>query len=158
MALRAPVPAHVAGALLVVASLANLAYAQSDAQPTLKKAALRAGMHLIRAEIADSHETRMAGLMHRQSLDLNSGMLFVFDHKDKHCFWMKNTPLPLSIAFIKRDGTIVTIKDMAPNSEQTTCPSEPVSYALEMKQGWFKAKGVKVGSVLVAKDIFGPKQ
>lgn len=115
-------------------------------------------MHLIRAEVADSHETRMAGLMHRQNLALNSGMLFVFDRKDKHCFWMKNTPLPLSIAFITQEGKIVTIKHMSPNSEQTHCPSEPVSYALEMAQGWFKTKGVKVGSTLVAKQFFSPGQ
>lgn len=113
-------------------------------------------MHLIHAEVADSHETRMMGLMHRQKLALNSGMLFVFERKDKHCFWMKNTPLPLSIAFITRAGKIVTIKKMSPNSEQTHCPSEAVSYALEMEQGWFKTKGISVGAVLVANDIFGP--
>ncbi len=139
------------GALALAA--ASVAHSQS-AQPTLKQTMLRAGMHLIRAEVADSHETRTMGLMHRKSLELNSGMLFVFDRKDKHCFWMKNTPLPLSIAFIRSDGEIVTIKHMSPNSEQTHCPSEPVSFALEMDQGWFKTKGIKVGAKLTAKDVF----
>jgi uncharacterized membrane protein (UPF0127 family) len=111
-------------------------------------------MHLIRAEVADSHDTRMSGLMHRKKLDLNSGMLFVFNRKDKHCFWMKNTPLPLSIAFITKAGKIVTIKDMSPNSEKTHCPSEAVSFALEMEQGWFKTKGIQVGTVLVANEFF----
>ena len=72
---------------------------------------------------------------------------------------MKNTPLALSIAFITRAGKIVTIKHMSPNSEQTHCPSEPVTYALEMAQGWFKDKGVRVGSTLVANEIFSePKK
>lgn len=140
------------GVLAVAA--ASFAHSQS-AQPTLKQTMLRAGMHLIRAEVADSHQTRMMGLMHRKKLELNSGMLFVFDRQDKHCFWMKNTPLPLSIAFIRNDGVIVTIKDMSPNSEQTHCPSEAVSFALEMDQGWFKTKGIKVGTTLMADDIFG---
>lgn len=111
-------------------------------------------MHLIRAELANTHESRMRGLMFRESLALNTGMLFVFDQPQRQCFWMKNTPLPLSIAFIANDGRIVNIEDMAPKTEDSHCSAEPVAFALEMEQGWFKAKGVRAGSQLRSKEFF----
>lgn len=147
----------VLGLLLVVACAApqtSLALDTSRAQPTLPTVTLQAGMHLIKAEVADTPGTQQVGLMHRQSLPLNGGMLFVFNRAQTHCFWMKNTPLALSIAFIDDDGTIANIADMEPNSEESHCASRPVRFALEMAQGWFKRKGITAGSVLKAKGIF----
>ena len=76
----------------------------------------------------------------------NAGMLFVFEQKAGHCFWMKNTELPLSIAFLADDGTIVNIEDMRPHSEDNHCPKAAIRYALEMNQGWFAQKGIKAGA------------
>lgn len=111
-------------------------------------------MHIIRAELANTHESRMRGLMFRESLALNAGMIFVFDHAQRQCFWMKNTPLPLSIAFIASDGRIVNIAHMEPRSEKTHCSNEPVAVALEMSQGWFASKGIKPGDRLQSDVLF----
>jgi uncharacterized membrane protein (UPF0127 family) len=117
----------------------------TQAQPTLRRAQLSAGIHVIQAEVADTDETRERGLMFRKSLDGNDGMLFVFDQPDRQCFWMHNTPLPLSIAFIADDGTIVNIDDMAPETDDAHCSRKPVRYALEMAQGWFADHGIASG-------------
>jgi len=106
---------------------------------------LKAGMHLIRAEVAADYSTRGRGLMHRKSLAPNAGMLFVFDAPAPHCMWMKNTYIPLSVAFLEADGTIINIADMQPHSEQSHCASRPALYALEMEQGWFAKRGIKAG-------------
>jgi hypothetical protein len=106
---------------------------------------LAAGMHLIRAELADSFGTRMQGLMHRRALAPNAGMLFDFERAEIHCMWMKNTLIPLSVAFIDDSGAIVNIADMAPHTEDSHCASRPVRYALEMNRGWFAARGIKPG-------------
>jgi uncharacterized protein len=109
---------------------------------------LGAGMHRIRAEVADTFATRMQGLMHRQSLAPNAGMLFVFDEAAIHCMWMKNTLIPLSVAFIDAGGRVVNIADMEPHSEQSHCAARPVRYALEMERGWFARRGIKPGATL----------
>jgi uncharacterized membrane protein (UPF0127 family) len=109
---------------------------------------LNAGMHLIRAEVAADFGTRMRGLMHRPSMPQNAGMLFIFDEATQHCMWMKNTLIPLSVAFLDDRGTIVNIADMEPHSEQSHCAVRPVRYALEMNRGWFAARGIKPGSRL----------
>ena len=114
--------------------------------PILPRVALTAGIHRIQAEVADTPPKRQLGLMGRDKLGPNEGMLFVFEDQAVHCFWMKNTPLPLSIAFIGDDGAVVNIADMTPFSEATHCPSKPVRYALEMSQGWFGHKGIVAGS------------
>lgn len=116
-----------------------------DAPQQLPAIRLNAGMHNITAEVAQTPEQRQIGLMHRRSMPVNNGMLFVFEQKATHCFWMKNTLLPLSIAFLDDDGSIVTIADMAPQSEASHCPARPVHYALEMNQGWFVKRGFKEG-------------
>lgn len=133
------------GALLT--SAAMLAHAQAPASPQsgLPTTELTAGIHVIRAEVASTDATRSTGLMYRKTLPVNGGMLFVFDMTEMQCFWMRNTPLPLSIAFIADDGTIVNIADMAPQSDDTHCSTRPVRYALEMNQGWFESRGVKPG-------------
>ncbi len=126
----------------------------SRAQSGLPTITLQAGMHLIKAEVANTPATQQIGLMHRQALPLNGGMLFIFKRPEVHCFWMKNTPLPLSIAFIDDTGEITNIADMEPNSEQSHCAAKAVRYALEMKQGWFERKGITAGSRLRAKSLF----
>ena len=98
--------------------------------------------------MADSDQTRRDGLMFRRELPGNDGMLFVFEQPDVQCFWMRNTLLPLSIAFIADDGTIVNIEDMAPQTEDPHCAKKPVRYALEMAQGWFKDHGIAAGKKL----------
>ena len=118
------------------------------AQPSHPVAELRAGIHVIRAEVVSDPGTRAQGLMHRKTLAQNAGMLFIFDSQSVHCMWMKNTLIPLSVAFIDDRGTIVNIADMEPHSEASHCAAQPVRYALEMNRGWFTARGVKPGSRL----------
>jgi uncharacterized membrane protein (UPF0127 family) len=133
-------------ALLFSCALATAARAQTGPQPLLPAARLTAGMHVITAELATTPQSRTVGMMFREKSAPNHGMLFVFDYKAQQCFWMLNTPLPLSIAFIDDDGTILQIKDMSPRSEALHCSQRPVKYALEMEQGWFGRKGAAVGS------------
>jgi uncharacterized protein len=109
---------------------------------------LRAGMHLIRAEVAADFSTRARGLMHRKELAPNSGMLFLFDGPSQQCMWMKNTYIPLSVAFLDEQGTIINIADMQPHSEQTHCSARPALYALEMTRGWFAERNIKPGTKL----------
>ena len=109
---------------------------------------LTAGMHRIRAELADTFPTRIQGLMHRKSLAPNAGMLFVFDQAEIQCMWMKNTLIPLSVAFIDAAGAIVNIADMQPHDETSHCAARPVPYALEMERGWFAKRGIKPGMKL----------
>jgi len=111
-------------------------------------AQLNAGMHLIRAEVVSDPGTRAQGLMYRKSMAQNAGMLFIFDEAQVHCMWMKNTLIPLSVAFIDDRGAIVNIEDMEPQTEASHCAGQPVRYALEMNRGWFAARGVKPGSRL----------
>ena len=123
----------------------GLLLAQQAPQPTLRTTKLTAGIHVITAEIASTPQSRMIGLMMRERLAPNHGMVFIFEDKSQHCFWMRNTLIPLSIAFIDDDGTVVSIADMSPKSEASTCPQRPVRYALEMDQGWFAKRGVTAG-------------
>jgi uncharacterized protein len=129
----------------VLALSAAAAPAQTQPQPKLEAVTLTAGMHNIRAEVARTDEQRQMGLMLRETMAQHEGMLFVFDEPALHCFWMKNTLLPLSIAFLADDGSIVNIVDMKPQSLASNCPARPVRYALEMNQGWFAKRGIKSG-------------
>lgn len=106
---------------------------------------LAAGMHLIRAELADTFATRMQGLMHREKLGQNAGMVFVFEEAGIHCMWMKNTLIPLSVAFLDDSGAVINIADMRPRTEETHCAARPARYALEMARGWFAERGIKPG-------------
>jgi len=135
---------RLAAALLAAAAAAGAA-AQAGPQH-LQAIQLQAGMHLIHAEVAATPEQRQLGLMFRRDLDGNDGMLFVFEQPSPQCFWMKNTPTPLTIAFLADDGTIVNLADMAPQSEQSHCSTRPVRFALEMSQGWFAKRGIKAGA------------
>src|SRR5262245_55189463 len=105
--------------------LAAFAAAPVAAQPPLPTVDLTLGMHRVQAELADSMGTRMEGLMYRKEMQTNAGMVFVFDEDAPHCMWMKNTLIPLSVAFIDKSGTIVNIADMQPQSEQSHCAAKP---------------------------------
>ncbi len=107
---------------------------------------LNAGMHLIRAEVAADYGSRMTGLMHRASMPSNAGMLFIFDEAAAQCMWMKNTLIPLSVAFIDERGAVINVEDMQPQTEDSHCAARPARYALEMNRGWFAARGIKPGS------------
>ena len=120
-------------------------FAQQLPQATLRTTKLTTGIHVITAEVATTAQSRMIGLMMRERLAPNHGMVFVFEDKSQHCFWMRNTLIPLSIAFIEDDGTIVSIADMAPKSDAATCPPRAVRYALEMDRGWFAKRGITPG-------------
>lgn len=109
---------------------------------------LTIGVHLIRAEVAASDEQRARGLMFRQRLAANEGMVFRFPESRRVCMWMKNTLLPLSVAFIGEDGRIINIEDMKPQTEEAHCGKKPARYALEMAQGWFRQRNIKPGATV----------
>ena len=139
-------------------AIALLLAAAPAAAQQLPVVQLKAGMHLIRAEVAADHASRGRGLMHRKSLAPNAGMLFIFDEAALHCMWMKNTYIPLSVAFIDEKGEIVNIADMQPHSEQTHCSARPALYALEMTRGWFAERGIRPGMKLGGLDQAGPRR
>ncbi|MFA7437244.1 DUF192 domain-containing protein [Castellaniella sp.] len=120
------------------------AAAPAVAQNPLPEQALRVGPHTIRVERADTPYTQSQGLMYRHDLDEDAGMLFEFDATDTLCFWMKNTLIPLSIAFI-HEQRIVDIQDMQPLTTESHCSAYPANQALEMNQGWFARHGIRVG-------------
>ncbi|MCO5122981.1 MAG: DUF192 domain-containing protein [Rhizobacter sp.] len=133
---------------LLLAPLPAVSLAQTEAQPPLPAVRLNAGIHVIQAEVAASADERATGLMFRQTMAANAGMLFVFPAPFAHCFWMRNTLLPLSIAFIADDGTVVNIADMQPQTTDSHCAEKPVRYALEMNKGWFAKRGIRPGTRL----------
>jgi uncharacterized membrane protein (UPF0127 family) len=98
--------------------------------------------------VAATPRQREIGLMFRKEMPQQEGMLFVFDQPAPQCFWMKNTLLPLTAAFVADDGRIVNLEDMKPQSTDNHCSTEPVRYVLEMNQGWFARKNIKAGSKL----------
>ena len=109
-------------------------------------AELTAGMHLIKAEVAAKDPERQQGLMFREKMASNAGMVFVFDQTGPQCMWMKNTLLPLSVAFIDAGGKIINIEDMRPQTLDNHCAAKPARYALEMNLGWFKQNNIKPGT------------
>ena len=133
---------------LAAVLFASVAFAQDQPQMNLPRVQLKAGMNIIDAQVAARPDERMTGLMHRKSMPQHEGMLFVFEQPSQQCFWMKNTLLPLSIAFIADDGRIVNIDEMAPQTLDSHCSKEPVRYVLEMNTGWFARKGIKAGAKL----------
>lgn len=136
-------------ALALAALLAPLcASAQEAPQMNLQRIKLSAGMHLIDTQVASTPEQRQIGLMFRKEMPQHEGMIFVFEQAAQQCFWMKNTLLPLTAAFVADDGTIVNLADMKPQTQDSHCSSQPVRYVLEMNKGWFAKKGIKAGSKL----------
>lgn len=136
--------AALVGALVLTAGPAM----GQDIQDRLPAVPLTAGMYIIQAEVAQSPAQRSIGLMNRRTMGTNEGMLFVFEVPGEQCFWMKNTLLPLSIAFLADDGTVVNIEDMKPQTTDSHCSRKEVRYALEMNQGWFARRGIKPGAKL----------
>lgn len=143
---------HLANLLLAAAAISC-----APARAGLPAVELAAGMHLIRAEVADSAAARVQGLMQRESLAHNAGMVFVFEQAALHCMWMKNTLIPLSVAFIDEAGAIINIADMQPHSEQSHCAARPARYALEMNKGWFAQRGIRPGAKLRGLDKLAPR-
>ena len=119
---------------------------------------LNIGIHLLQAEIMNTQAGRMRGLMFRKELAPNEAMLFVFPEVERHCMWMKNTFVPLSVAFIDDAGRVVNIEDMTPQSEETHCAAGPARYALETNRGWYAKRGVKAGSMIGGIDKAPPPQ
>ena len=131
-------------ALLIFGS--SFAFAQVNVGlPTVE---LKAGIYRIQAELADTPKAREVGLMNRTSMPTNSGMLFVFEQKAGHCFWMNNTKIPLSIAFITDDGKIVNIEEMQAETTNNHCPKTAVRYALEMNKQWFSERVIVPGTAV----------
>ena len=148
-----PAPATLArragAALLMAAALAGPAAAQDEGpQMNLQRVELTAGMYRIDAQVALAPQERQTGLMHRKEMPQQEGMLFVFEEPAQQCFWMKNTLLPLTAAFVADDGTIVNLADMKPQTLDSHCSAKPVRYVLEMHQGWFAKRGIQAGAKL----------
>ena len=119
-----------------------------DGPQKLPAIRLNAGIHNIQAELAQTPDQRATGLMFRKTMGNNDGMLFAFEEPGMQCFWMKNTLLPLSIAFIADDGSIVNLDDMKQQTLDSHCSTKPVRFVLEMNRGWFAKRGIKAGSKL----------
>ena len=143
---------------LITLAVALPASAQNQPQMNLQRVEITAGMHRIDAQVAVAPQERQTGLMHRKEMPVHEGMLFVFEQPATQCFWMKNTLLPLTAAFVADDGTIVNLADMKPQTEDSHCSAKPVRYVLEMNQGWFAQKGIKPGSKLVSAAVFSTKK
>ena len=142
----------LAAATLVTLSAATTG-AQEQAQLNLPRVKLQAGMHQIDAQLALTPDQRQIGLMYRAEMPQHEGMLFVFEQASPQCFWMKNTLLPLTAAFVADDGTIVNLVDMKPQTTDSHCSAKPVRFVLEMNQGWFAKKAIKAGFRLSGKPF-----
>lgn len=146
-AIRHPVLRLIVAALVCTFGLLGLD-AAADAQPApqrLTTTRLTLGIHVLQAELAQTTEERAVGLMNRSELGAQEGMLFVFEESGEQCFWMKNTLIPLSIAFLDANGTVLQINDMKPQSLDQHCSTKPVRFALEVTEGWFAKRGIRAG-------------
>jgi hypothetical protein len=132
----------------LLASAALLLAGTAGAQAVLPLAELGAGMYRIEAEVAHTDETRQIGLMNRAKMPLHRGMVFVFPEQRAHCMWMKNTLLPLSVAFLDDEGRVINIEDVQPQTTDNHCAAGPARFALEMNLGWFGERGIKAGDML----------
>ncbi|MBS0353224.1 MAG: DUF192 domain-containing protein [Proteobacteria bacterium] len=140
--IRFSLPSATAGLALVLSAF--VAHAEGEMPLT----ELSVGMYRIEAEAAVTQQDRMRGLMQRKNMPQNHGMLFAFTENQRHCMWMKNTLLPLSVAFMDEQGRILNIEDMQPQTENNHCAAGPARFALEMNLGWFKQKGIAPGATI----------
>ncbi len=131
------------------AALSGPCVAQPAPQMNLQRTTLTLGIHQIQAQVAQTNEQHATGLMFRTDMPQQEGMLFVFNAPSQQCFWMKNTLIPLTAAFVADDGTIVNLENMQPQTTESHCSSKPVRYVLEVNQGWFAKKGLKAGAKLL---------
>ena len=133
---------------VLLATVTTPVWADGQPQSGLPRVQLSAGMHRIDAQVAQTPEQRQIGLMFREQMPSQEGMLFVFEEPATQCFWMKNTLLPLTAAFVADDGRVVNLADMKPQTTDSHCSKEPVRYVLEMNQGWFAKRGINAGARL----------
>jgi uncharacterized membrane protein (UPF0127 family) len=138
--------------LYSMAAIAAAGLTVGSALAQMPVVSLSAGVYLIRAETAYTYETRSSGLMYRETLGVNEGMLFVFPQTERHCMWMKNTLIPLAVAFMDEKGRIVSISEMRPQTENSHCATAPAKYALEMNSGWFSSRGIRAGVAISGLD------
>ena len=131
--------------ILLAAATIALSASNAGAAVELPTMPLTINGHKITAEVATTTEQVTRGLMYRFSLRPDHGMVFVFERSEPRAFWMKNTFIPLSIAFVAADGRILNIDDMAPQDETTHWSSGPAMYAIEMRKGWFAERGIRAG-------------
>jgi uncharacterized membrane protein (UPF0127 family) len=143
-----PSASALAATALAAVVLASVPARAQEPQTQLPRVTLSAGMNQIDAQVAAAPDQRMIGLMFRKEMPQHEGMLFVFEQPSVQCFWMKNTLLPLTAAFVADDGTVINLADMKPQTTDSHCSAKPVRYVLEMNQGWFAKKGIKPGMKL----------
>lgn len=144
-------------ALLLTVALVAAAPARGQVGP-LPRVELSIEMRQIHAELADTVPARMQGLMYRTALAPNSGMLFVYERPAMECMWMKNTLIPLSVAFFDESGRLINVEQMRAQTEDSHCAARPASYALEMERGWFARNGIRPGAVLLGLDRIGRRR
>lgn len=132
-------------ALISSTAFSVCVFAQGVPQTQLPRATLNAGMHLMQVQLAQNFEQRQIGLMWRKEMPQNEGMLFIFEQASVQCFWMRNTLIPLTAAFVADDGTVVNLVDMKPMSDESHCSTKPVRFVLEMNQGWFAKRNIQAG-------------
>jgi len=125
--------------------LALLAVAVGARADPLLTYPLKVRNQVLRVEVANSEDARRTGLMFRKQLGESTGMLFVYETEGPWAMWMRNTYVPLSVAFIDRSGRIINIEDMQPLSDDTHQSATAAKYALEVNQGWFRQRGIKPG-------------
>jgi hypothetical protein len=133
-------------------------FVTAAAAQQLPEIALTLNGHKLTAEVAYTDSARMQGLMYRRILPEDSGMLFVFPETARHAMWMKNTYIPLSVAFIDDQGVIINIENMQPQTEDTHPAAKPAKYALEVNLAWFGKHGVKPGSKIEGIDHAPPSR
>jgi uncharacterized membrane protein (UPF0127 family) len=143
---------HYSVALVLTLAFVS-AEAQDQPQLQLQRIPLSVGIHQIDTQLAVTPDQHATGLMFRKDMPQHEGMLFVFSEPRQQCFWMKNTLLPLTAAFVADDGTIVNLEDMKPQTTESHCSKKPVRFVLEMNQGWFAKKGVKAGARISGKPF-----
>ena len=139
--------------ILFVVLQVSLAAALAQSSPIIE---LTVGFHRVEAEVAATHAARAQGLMHRKEMPVQRGMLFVFPDVAVQCMWMRNTLIPLAVAFLDESGRILNVAEMKPHSEENHCAVKPVRYALEMNSGWFGQRGLKNGAVISGIERAGP--
>ena len=135
-------------AAIAVLAIGGGAATAQDAPQQLPSIRISTGMHVLQVQVAQTPEQQQIGLMFRKTMGTNDGMLFIFDEPRQQCFWMKNTLLPLSVAFIDDSGVVANIDDMKPQTLDSHCSTKPVRFVLEMNVGWFDKRGIKAGSKL----------
>jgi uncharacterized membrane protein (UPF0127 family) len=136
---------HFVSGLIITSTLVLTMSSQAQAPQKFPVVQLSAGMHLIQAEVARTESQRQQGLMFRDQMKSNEGMIFLFGQPAGICMWMKNTLIPLSVAFLDTTGTIINIEEMKEKTLDSHCATKPAAYALEMNAGWFKQHGIKPG-------------